>query len=127
MDHHVTNRRGFLGRLAAMVGGLGLLSALPRPALAGRSTRRRYGYGGYGYGGYGVPYGGYGRIPSRRRGYGGYGYGYPGGYGGPYVQPYFVPAPPPFYGPYGPPRGIYLRLNGPARPRVTDALSLLET
>ncbi|HEX8200864.1 MAG TPA: hypothetical protein VF590_10270 [Isosphaeraceae bacterium] len=140
MENQITHRRGFLGKLAAALGGLALIPGLARPALAGRSSRRRYGFGGYGYGygyGYGpgfAPYGRPYRRSSYRRGFGGYGYGYPGpgaygGYGGPYVQPYAVPVlPPPIYGPgfYGPPRGIYLRLNGPARPRVADALSLLE-
>jgi hypothetical protein len=64
------NRRGFIKRLAAVVGGLAAVPVLARPAQAGRS-RWRGGWGGYGYGGWsrrswshrrfwgpGFPYGG---------------------------------------------------------------------
>jgi len=137
MGDRTVNRRGFLGRLAAVFGGLAAIPALASPAWA--RSRVRLGFPGYGYGyGYGFSrgsslrrfYGG-----SNRRYYGG-GYGYPpyyggGGYGGGYYRPYtpqyYAPAPVPYYGPsYGPPGGLYFRLNGPAKRPITDALALLE-
>jgi hypothetical protein len=87
-----TDRRRFLGRLAAVV-GLGLPMAA-QPAWAGWSRRRGYGrFGGLGgFGGFGG-YGRYGRFGSGRyyggwsrrgmlgRGFGGFGYPGVGGYG----------------------------------------------
>jgi len=121
-------RRRFLGRLAAVMGGLVALPALATPALA-RSRRRFYG-GGWG----GYPYNR--RSISRRRywgpGYGGgyygggyYGGGYRGGYAAPgyYAPPRIIVQPPPVY--YGPGGGYYppfSRIDTPAR----DALALLE-
>src|SRR4051794_12427191 len=72
MDTNQVNRRGFLGRLAAIVGGLAVVPTLAQPAMAGRSRWRRY--GGWGYGG---P-----RWTTHRRRFYGYGPGYYGGYGG---------------------------------------------
>jgi len=127
MEDRTVNRRGFLGRLAAVFGGLAAIPALASPAFA--RSRVRFGFPGYGFGrGF--------RSSHYRRFYGG-GYGYPpayGGYGGYYrpYQPYYapapyVPAPAPYYSPYyGQPGGIYFRLNGPAKRPITDALALLE-
>ncbi|MBX6311491.1 MAG: hypothetical protein IRY99_00995 [Isosphaeraceae bacterium] len=85
-------RRGFLGRVAAVLGGLAAVPALARPAQAGRTTWRRWGWGPY-YRRwtrttfrfrrfYGGPYGGY--YGPRFYGPGFYGYG-PGFYGPGYV------------------------------------------
>ena len=120
-----TTRRGFLGKLGVMLGGLAAVGTFAQSAQAGRS-RYRY-YGGYGrirgasrvryFGGgvpyYGAPYGG-GYYP--RGFYGGVPYAPVAPYGPP-VAPYYPPAP----------GGVYLRLNGnmPAR-KAFDALSLLE-
>jgi len=123
-------RRGFLGHLGAILGGLIAVPALTTSAQA-RSRRRFYG----GWGGYrGYPI--YRRNSHRRfgygYGYGGYRYGGYGGYAPGYYAPgagYYAPAPrvivpAPRY--YGPPVGGYyppmIRLDTPAR----DALALLE-
>lgn len=132
------NRRGFFGRVAAVVGGLVAIPALAQPAQA-RSWRRGWGWGWgshrrfWGYPGY---YGGYGGFGPRF--YGGFGPRFYGGggpffysrgyYSAPYAAPYYAPAPyAPYYGGgYYPPPGIYLRLNGPAK-ASSAALKMLET
>lgn len=134
------NRRGFFGRLAAVVGGLAVVPALTQTAHA-RSWRRGWGWGSHrrfwGFPGLGRGfYGGYG--PGF---YGGYGPGFYGGgplfynrgyYGAPFVTPYYST---PYYSPYGAPYygggyygppGIYLRLNGPSK-ASSAALKMLET
>ena len=129
-------RRRFLGRLVAALGGLAVVPAMATNALARSSRRRGFYYGG-GWGGYG--YGGYrGRLSSSRRRklyrqrssdrrFYGPRYGYPGYAPRSYYAPapgYFAPPPPPVF--YGPPGGYFppfSRLNTPAR----DALALLET
>lgn len=128
MENNRTDRRGFLGKLVAVVGGLAAVPMLSRPALAGRSHWR--GWGGYGYGmrrsGIRPGYGGYGGIGGYGNGFynrgfnvspygggiyspgfGGYG-GYPG-YGG--------------YGGYGVGIPILKRDDR----RAIDVLSLLES
>jgi len=110
------SRRGFLGRLAALAGGLLAIPAMGGTALAGRS-RRRFGWGG-GYGGY------YRRGSSHRRYYGGYGFGRP--YYGGYYRPV---APPAFYGPgyYAPaPSYYYPPLMKRQATPFPDPLGLLE-
>jgi len=153
MDNQSTSRRGFLGRLGALVGGLAAVPFLGSTAQAGRSRFRGF-YGGYrrsgfrGYGGYRRSgFRGYGYRRSGFRGFGGYpggfyGGGYPGGfYGGGYPGGFYggpaygIPGGgyynrgygPGFYGGpgYGGP-GIFLRLEGPPRRSVSQALSLLE-
>jgi len=133
MQGQINNRRGFLRRLAAVVGGMAAIPVLARPAQAGRSRYR----GGWGYGGFrGYPgYGGYGyrRVSSHRRywgggvPYGGYGGGYYGGFGrGLYGGGLYSPfqggvAPYNFYnGGYYPP---ILKLQ---KSKVMDPLALLE-
>ena len=138
MMPEMNNRRGFLKGMAALLGGIGIVSLTAAPAQAGRS-RWRGGYGGYGggYGGYGGGYGGYGGG-----GYGGYGGGYRrsggryygGGYGGGYAPRYYGGGG--FYGnPYGAPvvpfqpfynRGFYGPVMKRDAIRAIDALSLLE-
>lgn len=120
-----THRRGFLGILGTMLGGVGAVAAFSTPA-QGRSFRRSY--GGYGYG-----YPRRSRVRyyapvSRSRFYGGgvYNRGY---YGAP--VPY-APYGPSYYAPpvpyYPPNPGVFIRLNDakPAR-NALDVLSLLET
>jgi len=120
------SRRSLLKKLAAALGGIGVLSLSAAPAHAGRS-RWRGGYGGYGgfgngfyrrsgrrvYGGFAPRYygGGYGRFapPVYGRGF----------YGGPYVAP-VVPVQP-YYN-----SGYYGPIMNRQAPRVIDALSLLE-
>lgn len=127
MDTGPLNRRGFISRLAAAVGGLAVVPLLAQPARAGRSTwRRRFGYG-YGYGGWGGYYAPRYRISTHRRFYGPrfYGAPYPPVYGGPrfYGPAYGPPVPPPVYGPaYGPYYPPLLKRT----PRVADPLALLE-
>lgn len=126
MGYENTSRRGFLRGLAACLGGLGLAAlAAPRPAEAGRSRRRVYGWGYPGY-----------RVTDRRRYYratnrrpfypGAYPGYYPSGgyYGAPYVAPgpVYVPRPVP-YPAYGYPYTPLMRRDGV---RAIDALSLLE-
>jgi hypothetical protein len=125
MESGKVNRRGFLGRLGVVLGGLAAIPAMSGSAEAGRSRRRGWGRGwsshrrGYGYRPYGSGYGPYG--------YGGYGYrpyGY--GYGGGYVAPpvyrgyYYPPAAPVYPGVAYPP--LMQRQGSP----LSDALSLLE-
>jgi len=132
MENHSLDRRGFLGRLAATVLGVGGLALAGRPAHA--STRRRgvfggwgpFGGGGYGRGyggGYGVPYGGGYGVPYG----GGYGQPYGGGYGVPYGGGYGVPYGG-GYGGYGYPgvRYRFRSLNGPPKPKAKHVLDLLE-
>lgn len=126
MTSETATRRGFLGRLAAAIGGLAMVPVVADTAQA-RSRRRGWGYGGWGYGR---------RGSSHRRFYGpGYGYGgyapryyapprvitpYGGGWGG-WGGGYYAPAPRIYVTPgYYPP----VMQNGAVRP--LDALSLLE-
>ncbi len=127
MQSGMENRRGFIKRLAAVVGGLAAIPVLARPAQAGRS-RWRGGYGGYGgwgrrsfsrrrFWGPGIPYGGYG-------GWGGYNpgiynrYYYGGGLYSPFqggVVPYNL-----YRGGYYPP---VMKLQ---KSQVMDPLALLD-
>jgi len=138
MPNVMENRRGFLTRLAAVVGGLAAVPVLARPAQAGRSHWRG-GWGGYGFGGYGrrswshrrywggYPYGGFGGYPYG--GYGGYGfapryYNYNGGfYGGGIYRP--------FQGGIGPYNfynggGFYPPMLKLQKAKVMDPLALLD-
>jgi hypothetical protein len=137
MENSKADRRGFLRKMVAVVGGLAAVPMLSRPAQAGRSHRRGYGYGyrrssfrrgwgGYGYRGFygpGYYYGrGYYRAP-----YGGYYYGrgyYGAPYGG-YYSPYYGG-----WGGYGYPGyggyGVGVPMLKRDEPRAIDALSLLE-
>jgi len=127
------SRRRFLGRLAAVLGGLAAVPGFAQPALAGRS-RRRWGWGGWGGRGF------YGRRSGWRSGFRGYGYGRGfyggwGGYGGYGIRPfggYGVPYVRPYGGYYGPGPGYYgggyyppMILKRQASP-LPDALGLLE-
>jgi hypothetical protein len=127
MENSKADRRGFLRKMIAVVGGLAAVPMLSRPAQAGRSHWRGYGYGyrrsrsrrrwgGYGYPGYGG-WGGYGpRYYGRgyyRAPYGGYYSPYYGGWGG-----YGYPG----YGGYG----VGIPMLKREEPRAIDALSLLE-
>jgi len=134
MEYENANRRGFLKRLVAAVGGLTLIPAFAGTAQAGRSRFR--GWGGYGYG---YPRRSHRRFYGGFPGYGGYGYpgrggfapgiynrGYNGGYYGggmPYGGGFYRPVVPvvPYGGGYYPP---ILKLNKPRL--VGDPLSLLE-
>ncbi len=129
MDRGMTSRRGFLGRLAAVCGGLAAVPMLSRPAHArshrrggwggGRWSSGRRFWGGYGYGGYGYPGGFY------SRGY--YGIPYGGGYYGGY---YSAPAYPNYggwggYGGYGG-YNYYPPMLKREAPKAIDAFKLLE-
>src|SRR5512135_3000959 len=125
MEDRKADRRGFLRKMVAVVGGLAAIPMLSRPAQAGRSHWR--GWGGYGYG--------YRRSSFRRGwrgypGYGGYGPGFYGRgfYGAPYggfYSPYYGG-----YGGYGVPGyggyGVGIPIMKREEPRAIDALSLLE-
>jgi hypothetical protein len=143
MENSKADRRGFLRKMVAVVGGLAAVPMLSRTAQAGRSHWRGYGYGyrrsGYrrGWGGY--RYRGYGYGPGYYRGYSGvpyggyYGRGYSGvPYGGYYGRGYSGV---PYGGYYGPYYGGYGGYGGYGvgipmlkreEPRAIDALSLLE-
>ncbi|GAC1463307.1 MAG: hypothetical protein NVSMB9_00600 [Isosphaeraceae bacterium] len=133
MLYDTTNRRSFLKGLGALLGGLGAVTLVAKPAHAGRSHwRGGYGgFGGYGYGGrrsgirrfYGGGYGGYGGFQNFG-GFGGYGGYAPPYYNPGYYMPYQAPVMPvqPYYynNYYYPPFG---KLD---TPRAIDALRLLE-
>ncbi len=129
MQSSMENRRGFIKRLAAVVGGLAAVPVLARPAQAGRSHWRG-GWGGYGYGGWGR------RSWSHRRfwgpglpygGYGGWGYGpgfwNGGSYGGRIYRPFRGGIGPYNYY-YG--SGYYPPMLKLQKSKVMDPLALLE-
>jgi hypothetical protein len=127
MEHVKADRRGFLKRLATVVGGLALIPAIARPAHAGRSHWRGWGYGGgfnRGFNNRGFYGGGYPAYGGYSRGYYGGGIPYGGGYYGGY--PYGGG----YYGggiPYGGSLNIGVPILKLEKPKgVIDTLSLLE-
>jgi hypothetical protein len=148
MNRDAINRRGFFGRISAIIGGGMVMSTLARPARASRrriivfpSSKTRVGYGGGYYPGVGYPGAGYypgtGFYPGGGYG-GGYpvggGYGYTGWGGNSYPRINYGGYPPQYVYPGGGYGGvsvggalnILLPMNGPSRPWSLDALCLLE-
>lgn len=128
MDRGITSRRGFLGRLAAICGGLAVVPMLSRRAHARSHRRGGWGWGRWSsgrrfWGGYGYPGGFYSRgyygIPSS--GY--YGIPYGGYYRGYYSAPVY-----PYYGGWGGYGGYnyYPPMLKRDAPKAIDAFKLLE-
>jgi hypothetical protein len=122
MQATAMDRRGFLGRLGAVVGGLALIGAGAQPAEA--RSRRRWGWGGQAWGGSRRRYGG-GAYPGYNYGYQPQYYGAPmyynRGFGGVRYRRQFYGAPRTYPG-----APVYVPMSGRTTSR-TDVLRLLET